>query len=187
MSVPFSSLSLTIHRKYPLIVRTNCLNCLIQNQRYPSFSLRSFELLSHSIQETLETQKEKLQAYEELLTTIFSEQFEIPNEDSPQDGTEETNQMNVVEKDVAGNENGVRSENISTTANGIQENPKRRGRSRSQSAERGEFRRSKTGGSYLDLFDIVNMTYEEYLEAYRSVMASSLLCFTLSLILYHFL
>ena len=77
--------------------------------------------------------------------------------------------MNV-EKERAGNENGAKAEDNATGPN--KENSKRRGRSRSHSAERGEFRRSKTGGSYLDLFDIVNMTYEEYLEAYRSLLSS---------------
>jgi hypothetical protein len=102
-----------------------------------------------------------------MLTSIFAEQFELPNEDDPQ-GDKEADQISVVEKDEAGNENDAKAENIATTTNGTKENSKRRGRSRSHSAERGEFRRSKTGGSYLDLFDIVNMTYEEYLEAYRS-------------------
>jgi hypothetical protein len=134
-----------------------------------------------SPQETIESQKAKLLAYEEALSTILSEQFDLPlEEDLPAPDTLQPE----VERDPQplSGENGApgagNNTNTSTTSDTISnsnasnggEAPKRRGRSRSRSGgDRGDSRRNKTGGSYLDLFDIVNMTYEEYLEAYRSV------------------
>lgn len=61
------------------------------------------------------------------------------------------------------------------------------GRSRSRSIDSRDSKikvRSEVGQTYLDMMDIVNMTYEEYLEAYRFVILYYvLLCFVFILLL----
>jgi hypothetical protein len=133
------------------------------------------ELIDQEHEETIDSQKEKLLAYETNLSAILSEQFELPLEEDPAPPPASDSGADI-ERDTqptSGAENGhsstMNETHVSSSHGPSGEAPKRRGRSRSRSGgDRGDNRRNKTGGSYLDLFDIVNMTYEEYLESYRS-------------------
>lgn len=101
------------------------------------------------------------------MTKILSEEFELPSEENKVDDMEVSQGNGENDpKDSNKDSNKDKGSESSPKKNGS-DSAKRRGRSRSRSADRNDLRRNKTGSSYLDLFDIVNMTYEEYLEAYR--------------------